>query len=97
MKLTVTKKNKIKTSVDKKLDVLEEIPEDLHEFFRAATPVLSGNARKKTLLKNGNKIVGDYPYAVKLDNGFSDKAPDGMTKPTDAYFKRRMDAIFKRK
>lgn len=97
MKLTVTKNNKIKPSIDKKLDVLEEIPEDLHEFFRAATPVLSGNARRKTFLKNGNNIVGDYDYAVKLDNGFSDKAPDGMTKPTQAYFKRRMDAIFKRK
>lgn len=97
MKLKVTSQNKIKPDIENKLDVLEEIPEDIHDFFRAATPVLTGNARKKTILKNNKELIGDYPYAVRLDNGFSDKAPDGMTKPTQAYFKRRMDAIFKRR
>lgn len=40
-----------------------------------------GNARRKTTLKN-NTIDANYPYAKRLDEGYSSQAPDGMTEPT---------------
>lgn len=40
-----------------------------------------GNARRKTVLK-GNEIQANYPYAKRLEEGYSSQAPDGMTKPT---------------
>lgn len=50
------------------------------------TPKLTGNARQHTKL-SGDSILAQYPYAVRLDNGYSKKAPDGMSKPTDDYIK----------
>lgn len=50
------------------------------------TPKLSGNARRNTKL-SGNKILAQYAYAQRLDKGYSGKAPDGMTKPTEEYMK----------
>jgi hypothetical protein len=40
-----------------------------------------GNARRKTVLK-GNEIQANYPYAKRLEEGYSSQAPDGMTEPT---------------
>lgn len=40
-----------------------------------------GNARRNTELK-GNEIQANYPYALRLENGYSSQAPQGMTEPT---------------
>jgi hypothetical protein len=40
-----------------------------------------GNARRKTVLK-GNEIQANYPYAQRLEEGYSSQAPNGMTEPT---------------
>lgn len=40
-----------------------------------------GNARRKTVLQ-GNEIQANYPYAVRLEEGYSSQAPKGMTEPT---------------
>lgn len=40
-----------------------------------------GNARRNTMLK-GNTIEANYPYAKRLEEGYSSQAPDGMTEPT---------------
>ena len=50
------------------------------------TPEATGNARRHTKLA-GDSILAQYPYAVRLDKGYSKKAPDGMSKPTDDYMK----------
>ena len=65
-------------------------------FFKAHTPIRTGNARSRTVIKN-DTIVAAYPYAQRLDNGYSSQAPDGMSRPTEAYIKKRLDAILKRK
>ena len=52
------------------------------DTFVDFTPKDKGNARNKTRLK-GNDIHADYPYAVRLDQGYSkQKGGVGMTKPT---------------
>lgn len=59
----------------------DELAKQGFNFFKRKTPLKSGNARSKTIL-NGNTIQANYPYARRLDDGYSKKAPDGMTQPT---------------
>ena len=57
------------------------ITEVAYKSFRDYTPYNTGNAYRNTK-KTGNSINADYPYAGRLDEGYSNQAPDGMTIPT---------------
>jgi len=59
----------------------------VYQYFKAITPIRSGNARAHTVLK-GKTIEAEYPYAYKLDDGYSQQAPNGMTEPTKEYAKK---------
>ena len=49
--------------------------------FKDFTPVREGNAKRKTKLK-GDTIHADYPYAKRLDEGYSkQKGGVGMSEP----------------
>lgn len=67
------------------ITVLRDIPEDVvdeaYDYFKGKTPVRTGNARRKTKL-NKKTIHAEYPYAGRLDDGYSNQARDGMTDPT---------------
>jgi hypothetical protein len=52
-----------------------------YKEFYGRTPIRTGNARSKTKKQN-NEIEANYPYATRLDNGYSSQAPRGMTQPT---------------
>lgn len=54
--------------------------------FRKITPLRTGNAKRKTFL-NKDTIEADYPYARRLDEGYSAQARDGMTRPTIEHVK----------
>ena len=88
--------DKISTNVKKKIAQLDAVPAQAYTFFKAHTPIKTGNARSRTVLKK-DTIVAAYPYAKPLDDGRSRQAPDGMTKPTEAFVKKTTDAIMKRK
>jgi len=92
----ITIDDKITPSIKAKQKQLDKVPGEAYTFFRAHTPIKTGNARSRTVLRN-DTIVGAYPYAQRLDQGYSKQAPDGMSKPTEAYIKKRLDAILKRK
>lgn len=70
---------------DKRMKKLSKLPEHLLdealEFMKENTPAQSGHARDNTV-RRGNKIVADYAYAARLDDGYSRQAPQGFTKPT---------------
>lgn len=72
-------------AVKEMFDDFEDMPRDVmkeaYKFYRNETPIRSGNARNKTKLR-GNTIKSGYPYAGRLDEGWSKQAPDGMTEPT---------------
>lgn len=78
---------------------LEDIPNELllkgTKYFRDATPVRSGNARRNTFRK-GDTIKADYAYAQRLDDGYSRQAPNGMTDPTIDYIQRELDERLRR-
>jgi hypothetical protein len=88
--------DKISTNVKKKIAQLDKVPVQAYTFFKAHTPIRTGNARRRTVLKK-DTIVAAYPYAQPLDDGRSRQAPDGMTKPTEAFVKKTTDKIMKRK
>jgi len=87
--------NTITPSLQRIQKQLNNVPREAYEVFKAATPALSGNARKRTRLQ-GNKIVADYPYATELDAGESNKAPEGMSKPTTDYITQRINNIMRK-
>ncbi len=90
---------KFSNNTGKKLNKIEQqlrqLPAQAADVFKENTPIKSGNARSKTGLRGQDSIVADYPYAQKLDDGYSKQAPQGMTKPTKRYIKQRLKQIFK--
>ena len=74
---------------------LGALPQQAHAEFVDLTPIRSGNARRRTRLNN-NTIVADYPYAQRLDNGYSRQAPQGMTRPWQIWLDRQLKRIFGR-
>jgi len=68
---------------------LTTIQDQAYQYFRDHTPIRSGNARRNTVQK-GDAIVAAYPYAGRLDEGYSRQAPDGMTNPTVNYIEKTL-------
>jgi hypothetical protein len=88
--------NRISPDIQAKLKRLGSVPPDAYQFFRKTTPIKSGNARKNTdydSTETGGTITGDYPYANRLNEGYSRQAPEGMTKPTIAHIRRLVRKI----
>ena len=52
-----------------------------YPVFVANTPRHSGNARNHTV-RAPTEIQANYPYAQRLDQGYSPKSPKGMSRPT---------------
>lgn len=66
---------------------LDRMPETVmrkaYKYFKDETPIDTGNARRRTRLKNNKTVIhANYPYAGRLDDGWSSQARDGMTEPT---------------
>lgn len=74
------------------LHQIRKLPDEAYKFFVGITPIDTGNARKSTS-KSGNTINANYPYAKRLDEGWSKQAKDGMVKPTEAFLRKRMHQI----
>ncbi|MDA7807343.1 hypothetical protein N8955_01265 [bacterium] len=88
-------------------DQLEEMPAETiragYDKFKDKTPVRTGNAKSKTTVKTsrtpsakGNQIRAQYPYAERLDTGWSKQAPDGMSKATEDEMDRFVDKYISR-
>ncbi len=91
MKLRL-KTNRIRPNIRRKQKQLDKVASESYEFFKKKTPIRSGNARRKTRLQ-GQTIKADYPYAQRLDEGYSKQAPQGMVDPTIKFIKRMVADI----
>jgi hypothetical protein len=80
-----SKLKKIQTKLDK-------LPDEAHKVFVANTPIRSGNARRNTKLQK-DTIKANYPYAKRLDEGYSKQAPEGMVQPTVEFIRDRIKQI----
>lgn len=94
--ITLKIQNNISSSIDKIQKKLDNLPKEAHQEFVKTTPIRTGNARRKTKL-NKDTIEANYPYAKRLDEGYSKQAPQGMTKPTEDFIKKRVKQILKGK
>jgi hypothetical protein len=83
----------------KRMKALSRVPDQLlknaEQELKANTPIQSGNARNKTKLR-GDKIRSNYPYAGRLDSGWSKQAPNGFTEPTIDFMGKNIDKLTKR-
>lgn len=101
--------SKIQDRLNKILEVLDDqqISKVAYDAFKDNTPIgdpnrwktkykpknyKPGNARRKTILR-GNEVQANYPYAQRLEEGYSSQAPDGMTEPT---IKSIRDYVYKK-
>lgn len=84
------------SQVSKMFDQAEKIaktlPKEAYEVFREETPYRTGNAYRNTNLR-GNTISADYPYAERLDDGYSRLKPKGMTGPTEKFLQKRINDL----
>ena len=72
------------------------LPKRALDYFIKITPIDTGYAKSRTSIRNGKTIVANYPYAERLDNGYSKQTEDGMTKPTIDWLEIEFRKIFKR-
>jgi hypothetical protein len=88
---------KISGTINRDLDRIQRdlkaYPDQALTEFKSLTPIRSGNARRRTTLRN-NAIEADYPYAERLDSGWSQQAPQGMTRPFEQWVRARVKQIF---
>jgi len=85
--MTVTLKidnHLLKAKMANLAQVKHAVTPDIYKFFVDHTPIRTGNARNNTLLQ-ADEIIAAYPYAGRLDEGYSQQAPAGMTAPTEEY------------
>lgn len=74
---------------------LSQVPNLAHDEFVRNTPIRTGNARRRTRLQ-GSTIKANYPYAERLDQGYSRQAPQGMSEPTIEFIRREIRQILGR-
>lgn len=67
----------------------QKIVTDAYSFFVSQTPIRTGNARNRTSLI-GNTIMANYPYAKRLDDGYSRQSPEGMVGPTLDHIENKL-------
>ena len=78
-------------------ELKESVMQNAYKHFVSITPKDKGNARRNTKLVR-NVIEADYPYAERLDNGWSKQyGGKGMTKPTEEFIEKEIDNILKGK
>jgi len=87
-------KDTISPSIKKMKVALEQLPRQAYVEWVKDTPIRSGNARRKTRL-NKNTIESQYPYAQRLDEGWSKQAPKGMTDPVTKFVEAQLRKIMR--
>jgi len=87
--------SKLKARLSSKVAQLDKLPDQGLDKFKSLTPIKSGNARRNTDLKNNNEIVADYPYAQRLDRGWSRQAPVGMILPFKIWWRAQLKRIMR--
>jgi len=90
--LNVTGVKQVSSKLKKIQQKLDKVPTEAHKVFVANTPVRSGNARRKTKLQK-DTIAANYPYAKRLNEGWSKQFPKGMVEPTLQFIRKRIKQI----
>lgn len=92
LKVSVEYKDNWTSDLKKIQADLRRLPAEAHKEFVQLTPIDRGNARRKTTLK-GNVIDANYPYAQRLNEGWSKQAPRGMEEPWTKWLENKFKKI----
>lgn len=87
--------DKITGATQRQKKLLAQLPDRAHKFWVKTTPERTGNAKRRTSLR-GNTIEANYPYAKRLDEGYSKQAPNGMSEPTKEFIDRAIRFILRK-
>lgn len=87
--------DRITPNLDKKIKALDSLMPKVYNYFKSRTPIRTGQARQRTRLQ-GHTIHANYPYAQRLDEGYSRQSPDGMTKPTAEFLEQQLKRIMEK-
>ena len=75
----------------------QEVLKETYTIYKNNTPIRSGNAKNRTKLERKLTIGGRYPYAGRLDEGYSKQSPKGMTEPSlkalDRFIKNYINRV----
>lgn len=74
---------------------LKNLPREFLPIVRRETPIDTGRARQSTVIHDQNTIRSDYPYAGRLNRGWSRQAREGFVKPSLIWLYRRIRQIFR--
>ena len=91
----------MKGAFDRRLKELEqqlsrkEMLDIAYDYFVDTTPIDKGNARKSTFKNNVDTIHANYAYATRLNNGWSNQARDGMSRPTIKHLQQYIRQVRK--
>lgn len=92
----VLKQSQISSTLNRKISGLQNLPQQGYDHFKSITPIKSGNARRRTRLQ-GSSIKANYPYATRLDTGWSRQAPKGMSDPTVEFMRKIVSKLMRSK
>ena len=81
MSITVKGIKSVVNMFDDLKDMPEDVMKDAFRFYKNKTPIDKGNARRNTFVRK-LELQSKYPYAGRLDEGYSKQAPNGFTEPT---------------
>ena len=95
IEVKVDVRNQMSGQLRKIKQELAKVPQQGLVQFRALTPIRSGNARRNTYLDR-DTIRADYPYAQRLDQGWSKQAPQGIVRPWEQWLRNRIRQIMGR-
>lgn len=90
--ITIRTTDAITATLRRQQSRLDKLPQELYYYWVKTTPKKTGNARRQTRLKD-KTIEANYPYAERLDQGWSQQAPEGMSKPTERFLQQRLRNI----
>ena len=93
IKLDVKGVTQVTSNIKKIQNRLDKVPDQAYKVFVQNTPVRSGNARRNTKLRK-ETIAANYPYAQRLNEGWSKQSPKGMVEPTLNFIRQRIKQIF---
>lgn len=86
--------NAVKQKLNSVSKQLGNLPKEAYNVFVKNTPIQKGNARRNTVLR-GQQIQANYPYAKRLNEGYSKQSPDGMVEPTTRFVQEKVSKIVK--
>lgn len=87
MRVKLDVKSNVAKTMNEYSKLASIVAKKTYTYFRDITPERTGNAKRKTRLRD-KTIEADYNYASKLDEGYSQQAPQGMTGPSTDYMEK---------